>query len=192
MLTTLTDSSPDSLAAIQAEKAIRKTASLVLLFSMGSQFDHLIVQQLAKIGVFCLVANPAKITAEDVEKVKREDPVAALDFPEFKRSGEATTYPRTFAVNTVGHFDRFVEQIPAFAAFVREHPHAFQATQGNGRKMRRKRRKMRTYWRKSMVENYARRHGIPALKQMHDLINWTMPWWAKAMAQQGPELRLAA
>jgi GMP synthase (glutamine-hydrolysing) len=70
MLTTLTDSSPDSLAAIEAEKEIRKTSSLVLLFSMGSQFDHLIVGQLAKIGVFCLVANPAKITAEDVEKVQ--------------------------------------------------------------------------------------------------------------------------
>src|SRR3989344_3660741 len=70
MLTTLTDSIPDSLAAIAAEKAVRKTGSLVLLFSMGSQFDHLIVQQLAKIGVFCLVADPAKITAADVEKVK--------------------------------------------------------------------------------------------------------------------------
>lgn len=69
MLTTLTDSGPDSLASIAAEKAIRKTDSLVLLFSMGSQFDHLIVQQLAKIGVFCLVADPAKITADDVAKV---------------------------------------------------------------------------------------------------------------------------
>ncbi len=70
MLTTLTNSTPDSLAAIAAEKAIRKTGSLVLLFSMGSQFDHLIVQQLAKIGVFCLVADPVKITAADVERVE--------------------------------------------------------------------------------------------------------------------------
>lgn len=70
MLTTLTDSSAESLAAIAAEKEIRKTKSLVILFSMGSQFDHLIVQQLAKIGVFCLVADPAKISASDVQKVK--------------------------------------------------------------------------------------------------------------------------
>ncbi len=70
MLTTLTDSSLDSLTAIATEKTIRKTGSLVLMFSMGSQFDHLIVQRLAKIGVFCLVADPARITAADVEKVK--------------------------------------------------------------------------------------------------------------------------
>lgn len=70
MLTTLTDTTSNSLAAIAAEKTLRKTDSLVLLFSMGSQYDHLIVQQLAKIGVFCLVADPAKITAADVRKVK--------------------------------------------------------------------------------------------------------------------------
>lgn len=70
MLTTLTDTSFASLAAIVAEKQIRKTESLVLLFSMGSQFDHLIVQQLAKIGVFCLVADPTKITAQDVKAVE--------------------------------------------------------------------------------------------------------------------------
>lgn len=69
MLTTLTDTSPTSLDAIAQEKAVRKTSSLVLMFSMGSQFDHLIVQQLAKLGVFCLVADPAKISAEDVRKV---------------------------------------------------------------------------------------------------------------------------
>jgi len=70
MLTNLTNSSPDSLTAIREEQVVRKTESLVLLFSMGSQFDHLIAQQLAKIGVFCLVANPAKITADDVKKVR--------------------------------------------------------------------------------------------------------------------------
>jgi GMP synthase (glutamine-hydrolysing) len=69
MLTTLTDTTPESLVAIDAEKAIRKTKSLILLFTMGSQYDHLIVQQLAKIGVFCLVADPTKISAEDVMKV---------------------------------------------------------------------------------------------------------------------------
>lgn len=33
---------------------------------MGSQFDHLIVQELARIGFFCLVADPARVVAEDV------------------------------------------------------------------------------------------------------------------------------
>ena len=36
---------------------------------MGSQFDHLIVQQLARLGVFCLVADPAQVTATDVKKL---------------------------------------------------------------------------------------------------------------------------
>lgn len=69
MLTTLTDTSVESLAAIATEKAVRKTQSMVVLFTMGSQFDHLIVQRLAKQGVFCLVADPSKISAEDVKKV---------------------------------------------------------------------------------------------------------------------------
>jgi GMP synthase (glutamine-hydrolysing) len=69
MLTTLVDSSSETLAAIAEEKRIRQTNSLVLMFSMGSQFDHLIVQQLAKIGVFCLVADPAKIVADDVKMI---------------------------------------------------------------------------------------------------------------------------
>lgn len=69
MLTTLTDTSEASLAAIAAEKRVRKTSSLVLLFSMGSQFDHLIVMALAKLGVFCLVVDPTRIMASDVRKV---------------------------------------------------------------------------------------------------------------------------
>lgn len=69
MLTTLTNSSPEALAEIAEEKRIRKTDSLVLLFSMGSQFDHLIAQQEAADGVFCLVVDPTKITAEDVASI---------------------------------------------------------------------------------------------------------------------------
>ncbi|OGG80647.1 hypothetical protein A3A39_04080 [Candidatus Kaiserbacteria bacterium RIFCSPLOWO2_01_FULL_54_13] len=47
---------------------VRKTAKFVMLFSMGSQFDHLIVQQLAKLGAFCVVADPSAVTADDVKK----------------------------------------------------------------------------------------------------------------------------
>ncbi|OGG57126.1 hypothetical protein A3D71_04560 [Candidatus Kaiserbacteria bacterium RIFCSPHIGHO2_02_FULL_55_20] len=48
---------------------VRQTKHFILLFSMGSQFDHLIVQQLAKLGVFAVVADPASVTADDVKKV---------------------------------------------------------------------------------------------------------------------------
>jgi hypothetical protein len=54
----------ESLADIAEELHVRQTSKLVVLFSMGSQFDHLIVQQLAKLGVFCLVADPASVFAE--------------------------------------------------------------------------------------------------------------------------------
>ena len=36
---------------------------------MGSQFDHLIKQKLDALGVFCLVADPASVTADDVRTV---------------------------------------------------------------------------------------------------------------------------
>jgi GMP synthase (glutamine-hydrolysing) len=68
-LTTLRDSSQESLAALATQKRLRKTDSLILLFSMGSQFDHLIVGQYAKLGVYCLVADPTTLTAQDVRRV---------------------------------------------------------------------------------------------------------------------------
>lgn len=60
----------EALAEIAEEMRLRKTEHLILLFSMGSQFDHLIVGQLSKIGVFALVADPATVTADDVLKLK--------------------------------------------------------------------------------------------------------------------------
>jgi GMP synthase (glutamine-hydrolysing) len=58
-----------TLRDIAEELRVRKADKLILLFSMGSQFDHLIVQQLAKLGVFCLVADPAQVKAADVKKL---------------------------------------------------------------------------------------------------------------------------
>ena len=58
------------MAEIAEEMRVRQTRHFIVLFSMGSQFDHLIVQQLAKLGVFCLVADPATTTAEDVKKIE--------------------------------------------------------------------------------------------------------------------------
>ncbi len=66
MITTLTTVTPDVLAEIQEEMALRRTGELFLLFPLGSQFDHLIVLGLSKLGLYCLVADPAKITAAQV------------------------------------------------------------------------------------------------------------------------------
>lgn len=69
MLQTFKKASAEALTEVAEEKKIRKTAELFLLFSMGSQFDHLIKQKLDALSVFCLVADPASITADDVKKV---------------------------------------------------------------------------------------------------------------------------
>ncbi len=52
------------------EKKVRQTEELFILFALGSQFDHLIKLAFEKLGVFCLVADPRSVTAEDIEKIK--------------------------------------------------------------------------------------------------------------------------
>lgn len=69
MLQTFKKASQDSLKEIAEEKQVRKTSEIFLLFSLGSQFDHLIKQKLDALGIFCLVADPATVTAEDVKKI---------------------------------------------------------------------------------------------------------------------------
>lgn len=69
MLSIFRGATEEALTDLAEEMRVRETKHFILLFSMGSQFDHLIVQQLAKLGVYCLVADPASVTAEDVEKV---------------------------------------------------------------------------------------------------------------------------
>ena len=68
MLTIFKGATPEALNEIAEEMRVRKTSHFILLFSMGSQFDHLIVQQLSKLGVFAVVADPASVTADDVKK----------------------------------------------------------------------------------------------------------------------------
>jgi len=70
MLQTFKHASPEALAEIGEEKRIRQTDELFLLFSMGSQFDHLIKQKLDALGVYCLVADPAEAKTEDIKKLK--------------------------------------------------------------------------------------------------------------------------
>lgn len=67
MLDTFKKATPEALTAIREEMGVRHTNEVFLLFAMGSQFDHLIFQALAKLGVFCLVADPASVTADDVK-----------------------------------------------------------------------------------------------------------------------------
>lgn len=87
MLYTLKKADEKSLAAIKEEMQIRQTKEIFLLFSLGSQFDHLIKQEIEKLGVFCLVADPASVTAEDVKKVNpigiilSGGPVSVYDTP---------------------------------------------------------------------------------------------------------------
>jgi len=60
----------ETLEGIAEEMRVRQTAHFMMLFSMGSQFDHLIVRELAKLGVFCVVADPGSVRADDVQKAK--------------------------------------------------------------------------------------------------------------------------
>ena len=69
MLSIFKTATTETLSEIAEEMRVRETKHLVLLFSMGSQFDHLIVQQLARLGVYCLVADPASVKAGDVTKL---------------------------------------------------------------------------------------------------------------------------
>ncbi len=68
MLRIFKKSDTDTVEGIAEEMRVRKTSKFILLFSMGSQFDHLIVRQLAKLGAFCVVADPATVTVDDVKK----------------------------------------------------------------------------------------------------------------------------
>ena len=70
MLQTFKTASKEALAEIMEEKQIRKTNELFLLFSIGSQFDHLIKQKLDSMGVYCLVADPSTVTVNDIKQVK--------------------------------------------------------------------------------------------------------------------------
>lgn len=69
MLSTFKKATDEAIKEIEEEKRVRKTREVFLLFPMGSQFDHLIKMHIEKLGVFCLVADPASVTAEDVLKI---------------------------------------------------------------------------------------------------------------------------
>ncbi len=91
MLQTFKKAAPEALNEIAEEKKIRKTNELFLLFSMGSQFDHLIKQKLDALGVFCLVADPERIKAADIKKLKpigiilSGGPASAYEYPPFDK-----------------------------------------------------------------------------------------------------------
>lgn len=69
MISTLVRVGKQALREIAEEKKLRRTDEVFLLFSLGSQFDHLIKQAIERLGLFCLVADPSRVTARDVEKL---------------------------------------------------------------------------------------------------------------------------
>lgn len=69
MITILKNSGGETLREIAEEKKIRKTEEVFILFALGSQFDHLIKLIFEKLGVFCIVADPKSVTAEDIKKI---------------------------------------------------------------------------------------------------------------------------
>jgi len=69
MIRTLVSADKKAVEEIAEEMKIRRTTEVFLLFSLGSQFDHLIAMAMAKLGVFCLVTDPSKVTAADVIKI---------------------------------------------------------------------------------------------------------------------------
>ena len=69
MLRIFKNATNEALAEYAEEMRMRKTSHLILLFSMGSQFDHLIASSLARIGVFCPVADPITVRSADVKKL---------------------------------------------------------------------------------------------------------------------------
>lgn len=93
MLHTLTQINEEVLAQIEEEKAVRKTTELFLLFSFNSQFDHLILQKMESLRVYCLVADPARITATDVQKLNPKGII--LSGGPASVHGEAVLFDRT-------------------------------------------------------------------------------------------------
>ncbi len=62
---------PEALADVRKEMELRHTyGECFLLFAMGSQFDGLIVQEVSRLGFYCVCADPASVTANDVAKLK--------------------------------------------------------------------------------------------------------------------------
>jgi GMP synthase (glutamine-hydrolysing) len=89
MINTLTRVTPAVIKEIRSEQELRRTHELFLLFAMGSQFDHLIKIMLDRLGVYCLVADPADIDAAAVKRlaptgiIVSGGPSSASDNPPF-------------------------------------------------------------------------------------------------------------
>ncbi|GAC1372051.1 MAG: glutamine-hydrolyzing GMP synthase [Candidatus Saccharimonadales bacterium] len=69
MINTLSAVTPEVLEEIAAEQRLRQTKEVFLLFAMGSQFDHLIKLALDRLGLYCLVADPAHVNAAAVQRL---------------------------------------------------------------------------------------------------------------------------
>lgn len=70
MLDTFAGATLDALEAIDEEMKVRHTREVFLFFTIGSQFDRLMYDCLARLGIYCLPADPASVTAADVELLR--------------------------------------------------------------------------------------------------------------------------
>ncbi len=69
MLSLFKKATPEAIESLAEELRVRKTKHFILLFSMGSQFDHLILQRVSRLGIYVLLADPSSVTADDVRKI---------------------------------------------------------------------------------------------------------------------------
>jgi GMP synthase (glutamine-hydrolysing) len=69
MITTLSTVDDYVLEEIAEEMRIRQTDDVFLFFPLGSQFDHLIMLELGKLGIFAISADPKSITSEAVSRL---------------------------------------------------------------------------------------------------------------------------
>jgi GMP synthase (glutamine-hydrolysing) len=70
MIKILQHASPEALEQIRDEMRIRRTSEVFLLFNFGSQFTHLIAQLMARLGLYCIVADPATVSADHVRLIR--------------------------------------------------------------------------------------------------------------------------
>ncbi len=70
MISTLKHVTSEVIKEIEDEMRVRRTREIFLLFPLGSQTDKLIKDKIDKLGVYCLVADPASVSVEDVKKIR--------------------------------------------------------------------------------------------------------------------------
>lgn len=66
---TLTKLDKAAMAELREEMKIRRTSEVFILFALGSQYDGLIKARINELGMFCIVADPSKIGAREIQEI---------------------------------------------------------------------------------------------------------------------------